>query len=49
MIFNTADYRWDTEFEEAAKEGQGMIQAAGGVEALKDRVDVGPFWVQHPK
>lgn len=53
-VFNTRDYRRDAELEEAAKdrlvnailarEDAELVSAAGGAEALRQRVRVTTFW-----
>ena len=53
-VFNTIDYRRDEELEETAKdrlvqaivakEGAEIVEAAGGVGALRDRIRVVTWW-----
>ena len=55
-IFNTRSYRRDSELEEAAKdhlvqailrkEGPGIADAAGGIQAVKDRIEIDTFWIE---
>src|SRR3989442_856329 len=55
-IFNTRSYRRDSELEEAAKdhlvqailrkEGPGIVDAAGGIQAVKDRIEIDTFWIE---
>jgi hypothetical protein len=57
-IFNTRSYHPDRELEEIAKdrliqaivkkEGPAIVQAAGGSAAIRQRIDVGPFWEDEP-
>ncbi len=54
VIFNTPSYRPDPELEREAvdrlleaivrKEGPEVVQASGGVETLRRKIDVGPWW-----
>ena len=54
VIFNTRGYRRDLELEELAKdrlvqeilrkEGAELVQAAGGLTAIKSKIEPGPFW-----